>query len=1495
MALDFVKDPFGKPFRLRTALLASTALAVATVISAPGPARAQDATWLANPGSADFNTGSNWSSSSVPTGTAYFDATSTAGLAFSTGPTTVGGWTFNAGASNYTFTNNNQLYFNGAGIAVNGGSVTINSNNTLIFFNSSTAGNATVNNSDDLEFFDTSTAGTAAITNNNTLGFVTSSTAGSATITNNSDLGFYDSTTAGSATITNSHSVTFHGNSTAGSAQLINNGASAVFDFSGSTGPNGDNKLSAGSIAGDGTFKLGANELTVGSNNLSTEVSGVISGSGSLVKTGTGTLILTGANTYTGGTTIDGYGAGNASTLWLGNTSGAVGSILGTVTVGTWGMLDFVNADTSGITTVTNNGWIVFYNSTSAGSATITNNNVLMFSNTSTAGNATITNNGSLYIYSTAGSAAITNNYNATLTFDSRGTAGSATITNNGNLNFSFAATAGSATITSSNSSNAIFVYFNNNSTAGSASITNGNNSYLNFFDNSTAGSANFTNNSYMYFKNSSSADNATIDNTNGTTFFYNNSTAANATITNNAGGTNYFYENSSAGNAQLINNAANAVFDFSYGTGPNGDNKLSAGSIAGNGTFSLGANALTVGSNNLSTTVSGVIADGGANGGTGASLVKTGTGTLTLTGTNTYTGGTTFAGGTVSVSSDANLGDAAGGLTFNGGALRVTGTAFTSTARAITWGAGGGTFDIASAGNTFTVSQALTGTGGLIKAGAGTLTLSGTHTYTGATTVSAGILDIQGSIASSTITNNASLGYSSNATAGSASITNNSFLDFWNTATAGSATITNGYILNFNGASTAGGASIVNDAYVYFKQTSTAGNAGITNNSLGRIEFRNSSNAGNATIANAGVVDFSGTAGQNNDNRISAGSIAGSGTFYLGANELTVGRDNQSTVVSGTVADGGTFGGAGGALTKTGTGTLTLSGTNTYTGATTVDHGTLLVNGSIASSPLVLVNPGATLGGTGTVATTFLDSGATLAPGTPGSIGTLTVQGNLTFCNCSIYAVKVSPTGADKTVVTGQAALGGTVQATALTGSFRGQTYTILNATGGLGGTQFDSLTFTGSSISPGARNPHLTYDADNVYLVLDPGTLQLSSGASGNQSSVAGGINNAVLNGGTPPSGFDTLLNLSGSQQTNALNQLSGQPGAAITQSAFDAMRQFMTMLGGSADSGEGGVTSFADEALGYASAGKRNAKESEAYAAVTPRDRRAVSFERRWGVWASGYGGSSTINGSTSSGTSTTTSRVYGTVVGADYRATPDTLIGFALGGAGYNFSLSDGLGSGKADLFQAGLYGRHSFGAAYVAASLAYGWQDVTTDRTVTVSGVDKLTANYKASTFAARGETGWRFAPLPASGIGVTPYAALQVTSFRLPGYSETATSGSNTFALSYNAQTTTNVRTELGSHLDRPFLVRDGLFAVRGRVAWAHDSNTDRPVTATFQTLPGSTFTTNGAKPAADAALISAGAKMDWLNGFSLAGTFEGEFSATTRSYAGKATLHYAW
>ncbi|MBR0857539.1 autotransporter domain-containing protein [Bradyrhizobium liaoningense] len=1572
------KDCFKANRRLRAALLTSSALALAWMLPAAPSRGASDGTWLTSPGSNDYGTGTNWDGGFVPAGTATFGVSNTTSLVITSA--SVGGWTFNAGASNYTFDVSNSLNFTGAGITINGGSATITNNSSLAFQNASTAGGATINNNSSLLqfgdsstagnatitnnnggttiFYGNSTAGNAAITNTNLLFFYDYSTAGSATITNNGGITFQDYSTAGTATITVNGSVTFQDNSTAGAAAIVNN-ANALVDFSQTAGLNGDNKISAGSIAGAGLYLLGANELTVGSNNSSTEVSGVIAGTGgSLVKIGTGTLTLSGANTYTGGTTI------NGGTLQLGTAAGT-GTILGTVNVGAGATLNVVNADTSGITGISSEGAVIFRNTSSAGSATITstahgtidfydqstagsatinnnttdttyavtfhntssagtanlsndiygtfyfrdastaasatinnaNNRTTAFYDTSTAGHATINNVGLTYFYGTssAGSATITNSSTGQVIFQDSSTAanaiigggssytfigfydassaGSATITATGQLSFRNTSTAGSATITvnnlgyayflntstagtatinndgslsfggSSTAANAVItssniIDFRQNSTAGSAAITN--NGGLNFGNSSTAASATITNNFAASFNGASTAGSATINNTYNLSFTE-TSTAGNAVITNNAGGPinpngmTWFRDNATAGNAQLINNGANTFFDFSGSSGPNGDNKLSAGSIAGDGTFYLGAIELTVGSNNLSTTVSGVIADGGYSGATGGSLVKTGTGTLTLTGTNTYTGGTTFAGGTVSVASDDNLGDLAGSLTFKGGTLQITGTTFNATTRSIIWGANGGTFDIAAAANNFVVSQNLSG-GALTKSGAGTLTLTGADTFS-SVTISAGTLAL---------------------------------LD----TTAGNTTITNNAKLAFYGNSNAGNAIILNSGNVLFDGNSTPDNAQLIN------------------TASTAVFNFF-TPGPSGDGKLTAASIAGSGRFDLNGIELTVGSNNLSTDVTGVLTGNGSVTGT--SLIKVGTGTLTLSGINLYTGATIVDGGTLAVNGSIASSSSLTVNSGGTLGGTGIVGNTTIASGGTLAPGN--SVGTLTVSGNLAFTAGSFYRVEVSASAADRTNVSGTATLtGATVQAVAIPGSFRSQTYTILNATGGLGGTQFAGLSVSGS-FSP-TRNPHLTYDLNNVYLVLDPGGIVLPAGTGANPTSVADAINRAVAGGATPPAGFDTLLNMTNPQLNHALGQVSGQPGAAGTQAAFNATQQFVNMLdpfSGGSDGERGGTAGGDGGSLGYASSGPRDARVREAYAAVTPRETSADVIDRRWGVWASGYGGASTLNGNAASGSSTTTSRIYGTVVGADYRVSPNTLVGLALGGAGYNFALSDSLGSGRADLFQAGLYARHTFGPAYISAALAYGWQDVTIDRTVTVSGTDKLTANFKASTFSGRLEAGWRFAPIPASSFGVTPYAAVQATTFHLPGYGETAIVGSNQFALTYTSQDTTNVRTELGARTDQRFLVSDGVLTLRGRLAWAHDTNTNRFVNAAFQTLPGAAFTVGGAQPAADSALIGGRAEMKWRNGFSLAGTVEGEFSQSTQTYTGKGMVRYEW
>ena len=120
-----------------------------------------------------------------------------------------------------------------------------------------------------------------------------------------------------------------------------------------------------------------------------------------------------------------------------------------------------------------------------------------------------------------------------------------------------------------------------------------------------------------------------------------------------------------------------------------------------------------------------------------------TGAGTWTLTGTTIAVTPWQLLSGTLSVSSNANLGNASGAITFDGGILKVTGPSFTGTTRTINWGAKGGGFEIADPTNVFTVSQNLTGGGPLAMIGPGTLVMTGSNTYVGGTTITGGTLQL--------------------------------------------------------------------------------------------------------------------------------------------------------------------------------------------------------------------------------------------------------------------------------------------------------------------------------------------------------------------------------------------------------------------------------------------------------------------------------------------------------------------------------------------------------------------------------------------------------------------------------------------------------------------------------------------------------------------------------------------------------------------------------
>ena len=85
------------------------------------------------------------------------------------------------------------------------------------------------------------------------------------------------------------------------------------------------------------------------------------------------------------------------------------------------------------------------------------------------------------------------------------------------------------------------------------------------------------------------------------------------------------------------------------------------------------------------------------------------------------------------------------------------------------------------------------------------------------------------------------------------------------------------------------------------------------------------------------------------------------------------------------------------------------------------------------------------------------------------------------------------------------------------------------------------------------------------------------------------------------------------------------------------------------------------------------------------------------------------------------------------------------------------------------------------------------------------------------------------------------------------------------------------------------------MLALRGRIAWAHDWVSDATLMPLFQSLPGSSFIVNGATPAKDSTLASAGAELRLANGITLLAKFDGEFASHSSTYAGTGTIRYTW
>ncbi|OYX62053.1 MAG: hypothetical protein B7Y88_14755 [Sphingomonadales bacterium 32-64-17] len=444
--------------------------------------------------------------------------------------------------------------------------------------------------------------------------------------------------------------------------------------------------------------------------------------------------------------------------------------------------------------------------------------------------------------------------------------------------------------------------------------------------------------------------------------------------------------------------------------------------------------------------------------------IIVNGKGTLALTGVNDYEGGTVIMdSSTVEIASAQALGT--GGVVLSQGRLRFGADGAVNAP--VTLMAGLNALD--TAGHEVSMGGEITGSGGFVKTGSGTLTLAGSNSYTGGTTIAAGTL--QG-----------------------------------NSASFGSGNVVNAGTLVMNQTADGTLSNAVSGAGSFVKTGS------------GTLTLTGANSYTGGTTIATGTL-------QGNSASFGSGNVVNAGT--LAVNQTVDG--NFSNVVSGA-----------GSFVKTGEGKLNLTGTSTYSGATIVSQGRLAVNGSIANSG-VIVESGGSIGGNGLLGGLIVRTNATAAPGN--SIGQLRAATTVLFEQGSVYEVEVDASGAsDRVEATGVATLeGGTVQVLAEDGDYRPQTsYEVLTAAGGVVG-QFEDVTSNLAFLLP-----RLTYGTNAVTLTLTRNDIQfIDVAATSNQRATAAAIDDS-FSAGSPV--YYELVGQSAEDARSAFDSLSGEIHASM-----------------------------------------------------------------------------------------------------------------------------------------------------------------------------------------------------------------------------------------------------------------------------------------------------------------------------------------------------------
>lgn len=1251
------------------------------------------------------------------------------------------------GSGDATIENRAQLTFMGNDVGAGEHTIQVKDGGFLAFRDGATSDTAAIDIQDGAttQFNSTSTAGESVVMNAGVIGFGNESTASQATITNvGGGSVFGRQATAGQATIlnTNNGGTTFGGHATAGRATITNDSSGFTDFIDQSSGDHAtlinktggavdvsahSGSIGLGSLSGAGDVFLGDNVLTLGALGNDDTIDGVLQDGtrggggatgGALTKTGTGVLTLTATNTYTGGTTVaagtlavDGSIAGDTR-VNRGATLGGSGMVAGAVSIANGGTLSGHAGQTLGM------GSLALSSGSSVDVALASPDDTALFD---VANDLTL--DGTLNVSDAGGFGA-----GVYRLFDYGGT-----LTDHG-LDIG-ASPAGVAAVNLAVQT----------ATEHQVNLINTSDQTLNFWDGD----------------NLANRNNNVIDGGDGIWQV----------------GDRHWTSMDGSANGPFQPNPTMAVFEGNAGTvtvdDSNGAIQVTGIQFATDSYQVAGdaielANADTAirvgdgtqaGANMTATLASPLTGSGG--------LDKTDLGTLILTGANSYTGGTTLSAGTLSVSADANLGDAAGNIVFAGGQLAST-QSFDS-ARAATLDADG-RFDIA-AGTTLGLSGNLTGTGNLVKTGDGVLSLTGSNAY-GDTQVAAGRLEGDASSISGNIAN------------------------------AGT--------LVFNQADDA---------------TFDGDIAGL-NASNGTLIKRG---AGELTLAGTSVLDTT----------IDAGGLVSSTDRFGG--DLDIASGAQMTFDQADIgAYAGTLTGAGDLLFTGGGGVALTGDSSGFAGTSTVTDSVLVVNQTLGGA--LDVGAGGRLQGNGTVGDTTIADDGTVAPGN--SIGTLHVNGDITFAPGARYEVEVDPTGTDSDLIaaTGTANIGGgAVAHIGANGHYDPtSTYTILTADNGVNGT-FDSVASDFTFL-----DAILGYDANDVTLTLQRNDIAfVDSADTRNQRAAARGADSLTF--GDPL--YDRVVQLDDPSARRAFDLLSGEVHAS-TQTALiqDSryLRQAMLQRLRSAPA-SGATASDADSAHWIRAIGAFGGSDSDGNAASLDRSTR-------------------------------------GFLLGGDTQLADYWRVGATAGFTRTDVDVDARQSSGDSDNYHLGIYTGTQATPVRFTLGAGYSWHDIDTQRSVIFPGLsDRLQSAHHAATAQVFGELGYA---IDFGTTEVEPFANAAYVNLDSDGFTEHGGAA----ALHVDGDNTNTTFSTLGLRLAHTLDLGSTTIALHTSAGWRHAYGDTTP-TVTNAYAGSSNFTVAGVPIEDNSAVVDAGLSVGIADNTSLGVSYGGLFGSDVHDNSGKLDL----